>query len=323
MNRFARADTGRDRSDSRDQSMLPAGLRHGLMVCSLLVPLWVQAAPSPDSSAGKISVAYSRKSNVIHVEASDAALRELVEEMANQAGFRLLGHTPPDIMVSIRKMNRLDLLLFELLDRGSLSFIFLYDNLKTGRLSEVVILGGDGPEGTSKILSAIIADRVPDSGESDPDDPGDESAPEVVRASPDPVNSVGNLLKMAESKDPMTRSAALATLVLYREEDEAAAARIREALFDPDQLVRSTAVGLLGSFLADLPETGGALLLALSDASPEVRQQALLTLWEWQSPMVPNALLLAVRDENPQIRMWANDISRNLAEDSDSPEPTP
>jgi len=83
---------------------------------------------------------------MIRVEASEAPLRDLVEEVANQAGFRLLGPTLPHIMVSIRKDCPLEELLLELLEQSSSNFILRYENQDGGRLSEVVILGGDGTE---------------------------------------------------------------------------------------------------------------------------------------------------------------------------------
>lgn len=109
--------------------------------------------------------------------------------------------------------------------------------------------------------------------------------------------------EMLDSDDPALRGAALQTL-LWSGDGEVEPGLLERALADPDPLVRSAAVGVLGG--RGSPEALDRLVLLVDDPDLSIRTSALSALGATGAPEAEEALIAALHDpELSQTAMWS------------------
>jgi HEAT repeat protein len=142
------------------------------------------------------------------------------------------------------------------------------------------------------------------------------AAPEGADAF-DPDGPLESLLSLTAHPDPRMRTAALEALTRHTG-DKRAHQTLIEHISDPDPHTRIVALGLLGPFVTQWPGAEEAVMAALQDPAPQVRQLALLTLSETAGFDASEPLHKALHDADPGVRTRAEELLRNMtSENSD------
>lgn len=292
-------------------------LRSGAVVLTLVVGwlLWAIATESPPVPATSVSLASDDGVDLLSVSARAVPLRALLSEVARLAGFEVTGLAAMDRMVSVEfKSLPLDRALRRLLSGES--FVFVYSQLEGSatKLIRVILVGSDMPQQGGSIAEPAIGL----SGGAYVVAVSEESA-QIIPKAAQTFNfdaPLEELLPLTSHPDPKMRTAALEALTLHAE-DERARRTLMDHIGDPDPSIRSKVLGLLGPFVIEWTGAQGALMTALRDPIPSVRELALHALWEASIPGVSEALHLALQDEDPEVRALAAELLHGAAvEDS-------
>jgi hypothetical protein len=262
-------------------------------------PLWMAASASSSSYAASVSLASQDGMELLSVEARAAPLQELLSEVARLAGFQIAGNVPIGRTVSVDFTRLpLDRALRRLLSGES--FIFVHGQPTAGRSAtlRLVILPETATSPQRDGSKVETLSEVPTLG----------LAQDVQTFDPDgPLEA---LLLLTAHQDPMMRSAAIEALSLHYGDERARRALI-ENISDPDPNIRSLALGLLGPIITRWPGAEDIVMMtSLQDPVAEVRQLALLTMWEASSPGLTGALRRALLDRDPGVRTRAESLFR-------------
>ena len=233
------------------------------------------------------------------LKATDAPLREVLTEIVNQTGIRIIIHGELD---GVLCADFSDLPLDEGLKRlfKEFNYVFIYDPGKgkagTSSVKEVIIYSkkGESSKGSSELR--VITRQGQDSEEV-------IESPEVKEA---PIESIATAL---EDEDPEVREEAVDRL--GESEDDLALARLTEVLLkDKDSDVRESAAEALGE-IGDTRATG-ALIQALRDSDPGVRESAVDALSQIGGDRVIEPLMRVLEDEDEDVREAAVDALEEI-----------
>jgi hypothetical protein len=267
------------------------------------------ASACPSDPVSSVSVTSDDGVPLLSVKARAVPLQALLSEVARAAGFQVAGSDGIGRTVSLEFTRLpLDRALRRLLSEEN--FVLVHPNPAVGGSStiQLVILPGSGTSWQDDRLAARGAVLSCGSAAlASSDEPALVTREEDRTFNPDiPLEQV---LLLSANQDPIMRTAAIEALTLHNEDE-----RVRRALmgniWDPDPNTRSLALGLLGPLITSWPGAQDAVMAALRDPAPEVRQLALLTLWEASSPRSANAMHRALLDSDPGVRAQAEELLR-------------
>lgn len=235
----------------------------------------------------------------IMLRATDIPLREILTEVVNQTGIRIIVHGELDGLLSV---DFSDLPLEEGLKRlvKEFNYVFIYEpgKGKSGApsVTEVIIYSKKG-EFPKRSLEPRVITRQGRSLQEE------EESPEVKEA------TFESLVKALEDKDPEVREEAVDNL--GESEDERAVTHLTEVLLkDRDADVREVAAEALGE-IGDARAIS-ALIQVLQDRDPGVRESAVDALAEIGGDRAIESLMGALQDEDEDVREAAVDALEEI-----------
>ena len=291
------------------------------MVGSLSLP-GAEGWAADSAPAGTFQLDY--RDGRVSLEASDAALAQILQDLAVQAQFHLVlkGHTSRPVTLSLVEVP-LETGLRRLI--GDLSAVLIYhpdqpDEAEGPRLRKLLVRG-DAPGATlasvprrlfhSDRLGLVLVD------ETDPDLradlaqlPAEERAAAMAwlagQGGAAAIGALGFFLALDE--DPKVRREAAAAL--ERLGGDKVVPAIATGLGDQDPDVRFQAVQALGARAGE-PSTMALGQVLFGESDPEIRAQAVVKLAETRTEANRALLESATHDSDPQVRDIAEDLLLN------------
>ena len=275
--------------------------------------LGLTIAAAPASALLTVDVKAQGGETVLSATVSEVPLHQFLTAVAVQAGFQLTDLSSSTHLVSVRyQRTPVDQALMQILQREGCSFLLIYQSRGTSNLKHVVVLGVQGAGGESSLSRQALGLTE------------DATAPDMIVPEDaellTPETSVEQLLAWTTHRDPRMRTAALEALTLHPM-DQRARGKLIDSVHEADPSVRTLAIGLLGPFLTQWSGAEDAVMTALSDVDPSVRQLALITIEEQSSARMAEALDIAARDSTSEIRMQAEELRQRTS--ATSPTATP
>ena len=276
------------------------GIATAFLILNVSWQQWAMGALLPSAPVPAVSVVTTEGVELLSVTTQAASLSVILAEIAHRAGFTIIGTVSTERIVSIEfTAAPLDQALGSLLRDEN--FIFLFRQLVEGgpeELQQIIFLGSKRP-------AAHFTDE-----------PHMVAVPEGADAF-DPDGPLESLLSLTTHPDSRMRTAALEALTRHTG-DERAHQTLMEHLSDLDPHIRTVALGLLGPFVTQWSGAEEAVIAALEDPAPQVRQLALLTLSETAGFNAREALHKALHDADPGVRTRAEELLRDMiSENSD------
>ena len=273
----------------------PVALMHRGLVLSLMLAMSVARAAGPESSEVVIS------GGLLTVNATDAPLETLMQEIADQAGFRLIGSSDEDVTASFDALSLEEGILQLLGDIPSVIFhsgqtiisVHILPRLEQD-LKKGTSEAGDlvGPEELSKTtdmeaLAAEVEQALP-------------SWVDGIQATNEQFRATSELTDLiAYDGNPAVRRAAV--INLGKRKAGEALPGLSKALSDEDKIVRLRSVVALGRIRSD--EAIALLSQALlHDPNPTIRRMAAKRLGRTGHQQALTALRTAQTDSDDQVR---------------------
>lgn len=235
----------------------------------------------------------------IMLKATDISLKEVLTEIVNQTGIRIIVHGELDGLLSA---DFSDLSLDEGLKRlvKDFNYVFIYDpgkgKAEAPSVTEVIIYSKKGEFPKERLEPRVITRQQ-------------ERAQEVTESTEVEEVTFESLVKALEDNDPEVREEAVDNL--GESEDERAVAHLTEVLLkDRDVDVREVAAEALGE-IGDARAIS-ALIQALRDKDPGVRESAVDALAEIGGDRVIDPLMGALQDEDGDVREAAVDALEEI-----------
>ena len=236
-------------------------------VLMLLALLWLCATAASPPDHASVSLAQEDGTYLLSVTARGASLRALLAEVGRLVGLQIEGDVPTERTVSVEfKRWPLDQALKRLLVWESFVYVSSGspDNAPSTR-GRLILLG----RGSARGAEFGEASAASQSGSAALGrDAGVPTRITGENASGfNPNAPLEQLLPFVAHGDPSIRTAALDALASHTED-----VRVRRLLIDqisdPDPEIRSLALTLVGSYVADWPEVEDVMMRATRDAVP-------------------------------------------------------